>query len=127
MSDVEGRSIGGAVAAVRQSLAPERLLGDVRGTLWGLAFLFFCVGDVATTHVGLSMQGIVEAGPIVGPVLREYGLAAMLGLKGATVGLFYGAARPLPAPHSLGIPLGLTIVGVLVTAWNLIVIGLVAS
>ena len=122
MGDVEGRSIEGVVAAARQSRVGERLLGDVRGTLWGLAFLFFCVGDVVTTHVGLSLHGVVEAGPVVAPVLREYGVAAMVGLKTATVGLFYATAVVLPDPHAVGIPLGLAIVGVLVTAWNLVVI-----
>jgi hypothetical protein len=87
-----------------------------------VTLLFFCVGDVVTTHVGLSIHGVVEMGPLVAPVLREHGVAAMVVLKGTTVGLFYGAAQAIPEPHAVGIPLGLAIVGVLVTGWNLVVI-----
>jgi len=118
----EGRSVGESGAVARRERPVARLLGRARATLWGVAFLFFCVGDVATTQVGLSTPGVVEAGPVVAPVLREYGLAAMVGLKAVTLGLFYGVAGVVPEPHAVGVPLGLAIVGVLVTAWNLVVI-----
>lgn len=124
MRIVEGRSGAGLLAAVRQSRVVERLARRTEAKLWGVTLLFFCVGDVVTTGIGLSMDGIVEAGPVVAPVLREYGLVAMLGLKAATVGLFYGLARLLPEPHSLGVPLGLALLGVFVTGWNLVVLAL---
>jgi hypothetical protein len=126
MSILGGRSVGGSLAVVRQGLPVGGVRRGVRARLWALAFLFFCVGDVATTQVGLSIHGVVEAGPVVAPVLREYGMAAMVGLKAATVGLFYGLAAVLPEPHSIGVPLGLTLVGVSVTGWNLVVIYLAA-
>jgi flagellar biosynthesis protein FliP len=119
MSNAEGGLTGGVRAAVR-----EERLGAVRTRLWIVVFLFFCVGDLVTTHVGLSMRGVVEAGPVVAPLLREHGLVAMLGLKGATVGVAYGVARLAPDPQSIGVPLGLALVGVLVTGWNLLVLGL---
>jgi hypothetical protein len=122
MSIVGGRSVAGLLAAVRQGLLFGGALDGVRAKLWALAFLFFCVGDVVTTHAGLSIQGVIEAGPLVGPILREYGVAAMVGLKAAIVGLFYGFAVVLPESHSVGVPLGLTLVGVFVTGWNLVVI-----
>ena len=120
MSIVEGWSVEGLLTAVRRP--GELLHGGTRTTLWWVTLLFFCVGDVVTTHVGLSIHGVVEMGPLVAPVLREHGVAAMVVLKGTTVGLFYVAAQAIPEPHAVGVPLGLAIVGVLVTGWNLVVI-----
>lgn len=122
MRIVEGRWIGGLLAAVRDGRPVEDRFGRAQRKLWGLAFLFFCVGDLVTTHVGLSVQGVVEVGPVVGPLLRDHGVAAMVVLKGVTVGAAYGAARVLPDPQSIGVPLGLALVGVLVTGWNLVVL-----
>ena len=122
MSIVEGWPLEGLLTSVRRRRPEELLSGGTRTTLWWVTLLFFCVGDVVTTHVGLSMHGVVEAGPLVAPVLREYGLAAMVVLKAVTVGVFYGVAQAIPEPHAVGVPLGLAIVGVLVTAWNLVVI-----
>ena len=104
----------------------EDRLERARTRLWGLALLFFCVGDVATTHVGLSTHGVVEAGPVVAPLLRDHGLAAMVLLKGLVVGVAYAVARAVPDPQSVGVPLGLALVGVLVTGWNLVVLCLSA-
>ena len=112
----------GLLAAVQEGGPVENRLERARAGLWGLAFLFFCVGDVVTTHVGLSVQGVVEVGPVVGPLLRDHGLAAMVVLKAGTVGAAYGAARLVPDPQSIGVPLGLALVGVLVTGWNLVVL-----
>ena len=122
MGIVGARSLMGWFADVRQSLPPGGAVGEVRTRLWGLSLLFFCVGDLVTTHAGLSIHGVIEAGPVVAPVLREYGIAAMVGLKAATMVLFYGLALALPDPHAVGVPLGLTLVGVFVTGWNLLVI-----
>lgn len=114
----------GLLGVLRQGLPFGGVLDGVRAKLWALALLFFCVGDVTTTHAGLSISGVVEAGPVVAPLVREYGVAAMIGLKAATVGLFYGFATVLPEPQSAGVPLGLTLVGLSVTGWNLVVISL---
>jgi hypothetical protein len=124
MSIAGDRWVGKLVAAARRERTAEWPLDDTRRELWVLVLLFFCVGDLATTRVGLSVQGVVEAGPLVATVVRAYGLAGMIAVKAATVGLFYGADRLLPDPHALGIPIGLTLVGVLVTGWNLVVLGL---
>lgn len=98
---------------------------DIR--LWLVAFVFFGVGDVATTALGLTIEGVVEISPTVGPHLVAYGIGAMVALK---LALFAGAFllwRYVPRPHCLGIPLGLALVGVGVTGWNLGVIVVAAS
>jgi len=117
----ERRGDGGFLAARSWPPLPESLASR-RALLWVLVLVFFCAGDLLTTHVGLSVRGVVEAGPVVAPLLRAYGLAGMVGLKAATVGLFYGVARLLPEPYSIGVPLGLALVGVSVTGWNLFVL-----
>lgn len=90
----------------------------VRSPLWVLAVLFFGVGDLSTTTVGVSTVGIEEAGPVTGPLVEQYGLRGMLFLKCLVLGGAYAAWRLLPQPHCVGIPLGLSLVGVVVTVWN---------
>lgn len=126
MGSTDDRWVGDLLASVRPDRSVVELLAETQLRLWVLTLLFFCVGDLVTTHVGLSMEGIVEAGPLVGPVLRAHGSAAMVGLKAVTVALFYALYRVAPEPHSIGVPLGLAVVGVFVTGWNLVVIGLSA-
>lgn len=93
-----------------------------RTRLWVSAVLFFAVGDVVTTGVGLSADRIVELGPVVGPLMERYGVATMLVLKGGVFGGCYALYRVVPRPQTVGIPLGLAVLGVLVTGWNLAVL-----
>ena len=90
--------------------------------LWGLAVAGFVVGDAATTLAGVSTAGVVETGPVVGPLLRQHGLGIIPLVKLGTVAAGYAAWRLLPSPHAAGIPLGLALVGVAATGWNLAVL-----
>jgi len=90
--------------------------------LWLLAVTGFVVGDAATTLAGLSVPGVVETGPVVGPLLRQHGLGVLPLLKTATVAVAYLAWRLLPSPHAAGIPLGLALVGAAATGWNVSVL-----
>lgn len=101
------------------------LLSNVRVELWGLAILLFGVGDLLTTTVGLVNGPVVETGPVVADLLRRYGVLAIVGSKTALFALCAVLYRRVPSPHHLGVPLGLATMGVLVTGWNLWVIGLV--
>ena len=85
---------------------------------WKLTILFFVVGDLATTAIGLSGGGVAEVGPLVGPILDRHGLLAMVPLKLLAVGVCYALWRLAPRPHAVGVPLGLACFGVLVTSWN---------
>lgn len=93
--------------------------------LWGLAIVFFGIGDVVSTVVGLNAGGLAEVGPLVAPIIEAYGLVALIGLKVATFGICYFIWRVTPHPHRLGVPLGLGTLGLLVTAWNTALILLV--
>ena len=65
--------------------------------LWALAVAGFVVGDAATTLVGLSTMGVVETGPVVGPLLRQHGLGIIPLVKLGTVVAGYVAWRLLPS------------------------------
>lgn len=90
--------------------------------LWLLAVLTFGLGDILTTIVGLQMNIIVEASPVAAQIIGANGLGFIYVVKLATFVMFYLLWRFSPAPHRIGIPLGLGLLGVVVTTWNLSVI-----
>ena len=97
-----------------------------RGSLWALALLSFGVGDLATTLVGLAIPGVTEVGPVAGPLFHGFGLAGVVALKVGALAGFYALWRVTPRPYAVGVPLGLVVVGVTVTCWNLVVISVAA-
>lgn len=100
---------GDDVVDILRSFTPE---------LWLTAFVFFVVGDLVTTAVGLFNGGVAEVGPVVAPIMAEHGLLIMVPLKALAIGICYAVWRLVPAPHAVGVPLGLATLGVLVTGWN---------
>jgi len=107
---------------MRDGTAGIGRLGGPPAVLWLGSVLFFGVGDVVTTSVGLRMDRVVEAGPVVAPLIEAHGTAAMILLKLGVFGVCCLAYRRVPVPSRLGIPLGLAAWGALVSAWNLLVI-----
>lgn len=93
-------------------------LQSVTLELWIITALFFVAGDVLTTVVGLLQGGVAEVGPLVAPLMAEYGLAIMVPMKLLALVVCVGLWRLAPDPHSVGVPLGLAVFGVLVTGWN---------
>jgi hypothetical protein len=91
-------------------------------TLWVVGCLGFVAGDLVTTSVGLGLEGVTELHPLASPPHPHSVLVTMLVLKLAVVGVAYLVWKGIQGPHRLGIPLGLALVGVLVTAWNLSVL-----
>ena len=89
--------------------------------LWILAVLFFGVGDIVSTTIGLSM-GAVELHPIVGDLVEEFVLLAMLPLKTITILACYALWRLTPEPYRAGVPLGLAMVGIFASGWNVAII-----
>ena len=110
----------------REPTAVDVLLDSER-FLWLVAVAFFGIGDLVTTAIGLQLQYVVEVGPVVGDVIRIYGATAMVWLKVLVFALCYVLWRVVPAPHRVGVPLGLAVLGVLVTLWNLVVLGMAVS
>lgn len=95
---------------------------DVEALLWVIAVLFFGFADVATTGFGVSTAGIVEFSPTVGPYLDQYGMGAVFVLKVVVFAGAYALWRMISPPARLGVPLGLALLGVFVTGWNLSVL-----
>lgn len=91
----------------------------VEGLLWLVAALFFGLADAATTGFGLSTALVAERSPTVGHAVEQNGMAAVLFLKLAVFAVAYALWRVVPRPHRVGVPLGLAILGVAVTGWNL--------
>lgn len=98
-----------------------------QSTLWIVALLWYGVGDLLTTTVGLSQQGLAESGPVAAPVVDAYGALGLVVLKSGLLAGGYAAWRVVPGPHRIGIPLGLAIVGFVVTTWNTALIWIVVS
>ncbi|QSG05377.1 putative membrane protein [Halapricum desulfuricans] len=88
------------------------------------AILFYGVGDVVTTTVGLGMEGLTEAGPLLAFLIEQYDLnlvatfVVAVGVKAAFFGCCYVAWLRLPRPQCVSVPLGVALVGISATAWN---------
>ena len=90
--------------------------------LWILAIVFFGIGDLVTTYVGLSLGRAVEVGPVAVIASKQFGIAVLLPLKLLTFGLAYLLWRVTPRPYRIGVPLGLAILGIMVTVWNIVIL-----
>jgi len=100
-------------------------LQRLQPTLWLLAVGFFGIGDLVTTTVGLRLSGIVEAGPLVGPLIDRYGVGSLFALKSLALAASYGIWQLVPSPHRVGVPLGLAVLGIVVTGWNTVIVSTV--
>jgi hypothetical protein len=89
--------------------------------LWVVAVLAFGIGDIVTTTIGLRMTSVQEAGPLTSLFVDRYGLVSMVVVKSAVLGAFYGCWKITPRDYRVGIPLGLTILGLVAVWWNLMV------
>lgn len=102
----------------RQALVPS-----VPVVAWVFAAVFFVVGDLVTTAIGLGALGLAEHNPVIAPFVIRHGLGSIVAIKAFVVGVGYMGYRLLPSAHAVGIPLGFAVVGVGATAWNLTVLG----
>lgn len=91
--------------------------------LWLVAVAFYGVGDTVTTFVGLQHGQIAEVGPLAASLIGRHSIGGLLALKLVTFGVAYAVWRTIRTPSRNAIPLALAVVGVVVTLWNLAVIG----
>jgi hypothetical protein len=94
-------------------------------TLWALAVLFFGVGDVVTTSVGLGIGGLFELGPVTSVFVERYRVRGDGRVEGPHLRWLLSllASRPAALPRRGA--LGLALLGVSVTGWNLYLLALV--
>lgn len=88
--------------------------------LWSVSIVLWVVGDALTTIVGLQL-GAVERSPLAAIAIGEFGLLSILLLKLLALGLFgilYLSVRRRKEVWSIGIPVGLALLGAAVTAHN---------
>jgi hypothetical protein len=86
--------------------------------MWLLAVVFFGIGDVVTTVVGLTVGSSAEANPVVAMLVQQYGIVVLLPLKAALLGTVYALWKWLPLPYPAVVPFALAVLGVGVTVWN---------
>lgn len=97
----------------------HRVEKKYRYALWGIAGLTFIVGDVATSIIGLYKYGMVEYNSIPNTVLSAAGITGLIMLKVVTIALLYALTKLVPPEWRVGVPVGLIIVGSVVTLWNI--------
>jgi hypothetical protein len=102
--------------AVTDSNAIDLLEPQAR--LWVLAVVFFGVGDLVTTMLGLTIGSSAEANPFVAMLVDQYGVLVLLPLKMAMLGGCYVGWKQLPLPYPIVVPLVLALLGIVVTIWN---------
>lgn len=113
---------GGRAASDERAAGVPGALAEHAPALWGLAVAFYGVGDLLTTLVGLHGGRAAEAGVVASALVEGYGTAAVVPLKLGSLVLLYLLWRAVPRPHSVGVPLGLAALGLLLTAWNALVL-----
>lgn len=94
------------------------LSGVDQADLWIAGILCFGVGDLLTTVAGLQVAGVIEGNAVPALLVERYGVGALFGLKLIGLGACYVLWRVSPRPYNLGIPLGLALLGAVVTLWN---------
>jgi len=95
--------------------------------LWATAILFFGFGDTITTVAGIRVSGAMELSPLLSAFREPAVYGALILLKFVVFGVCYALWVVTPRPHRLGAPLGLAGLGVAVTCWNTIVLGIAVS
>jgi len=86
--------------------------------MWLFAVVFFGIGDLVTTAVGLTVGSSAEANPVVALLVQRYGVTVLLPLKATLLGVIYGLWRWFPLPYPAVVPFALALLGVVVTVWN---------
>lgn len=92
---------------------------NVDRVLWALSIGLFGVADLASTIYFIGELGAIESHPVADVAIETLGLWILIPWKAAAIGLFYAAYRIVPNPHSLGIPIGLVLLGIVLTVWNI--------
>lgn len=92
-------------------------------SLWAAAASTYVVGETVTTAYGINNAAVEEGHPLSADVLATGGITGMVLLKLAVFGAFYlGTKELVPREWEHGVPIGLTVLGLVITMNNLTVI-----
>lgn len=95
---------------------------DSDRVLWAMAVLYYGVGDLVTTVVGLQFENVAEVGLVAAPLVEQYGIPSLFWLKLAVLAGLYAFWYALPRPYCTAVPAALVFTGILVSAWNVAII-----
>ena len=91
---------------------------------WLLAVLLYGVGDYVTTVLAVRRADVVEANPAVVALLSEQpsplGFAVLK--SGALIVCFLGFLSISTSPRAIGVPIGIAVLGAVVTASNTVML-----
>lgn len=97
-------------------------LSELTPWLWLVAVVTFGFGDILTTVIGLRTGIATEASPVAADVINANGLGFIYIVKATVFGFFYLIWRLTPPPYKVGVPFGLSLLGMNITIWNISVI-----
>lgn len=108
-----------------QSRLESRLRGlaSVEAELWAVVALLM-LGDVVLTAYGLAL-GLSESNPLAAVVLDTHGVEGLAVMKGLVLACGGIAARSLPVPTSVVVPLGLLVPTLVAVVVNLVLVAAV--
>lgn len=86
--------------------------------LWLLALLFFGIGDLVTTMLGLTVGSSTEANPIIAILVERFGVGVLVPVKMLFLGTIYLSWKRFPIPYPIAVPAALAVLGFVVTMWN---------
>ncbi|ELY65094.1 hypothetical protein C490_14030 [Natronobacterium gregoryi SP2] len=86
--------------------------------MWLLAVATYGIGDLSSTLYFVSTTPVVEVHPIAASVTDAVGHWILVPWKLAALLLFYGLYRVTPSDYRIGVPIGLFLLGSVVTIWN---------
>lgn len=92
-------------------------LSGYEGPLWATAIAFYGIGDLVTTWIGFQEAGVVETNPVASAVVEQFGFSGLILWKTAVLTAFILMQVVAPDDYEVGVPLGLSVVGVWVV-WN---------
>lgn len=97
-------------------------MNKYKSKLWITVILWFYIGDIATTGIGIWTGGMTEASPMYRPILNTYGLLPMLfaltAVKTLLVYLFLFSFNRMESIYRYTMPAALILTGIGATAWN---------
>lgn len=95
--------------------------------LWGLSVAFYGVGDLLTTATTEVWGPLAEGSPVVGLAIQSHGLLGLVILKLGVFAAAYCLWHVVGNPHNVGVPLALSIIGITLTTWNMVILGYTLS
>ena len=110
-----------AIFGIAATITLRDPLLEIDAALWVVAIGLFGLGDLFTTAIGLTM-GLTELHPVGYAVFAVGGILGLIALKAIVFALFFGLYHITPRPYRVGVPLGLSILGAVITVLNLLVL-----